>query len=80
MNATKITFLSNLWPESFVHEVSKKFAAAKNGPGCRKFAAPQNCQVSKKFAATKNGQDRYMRKDAPNFFDFLAHLSLRLTR
>ena len=43
MNATNITFISNLWPESFVHkivhEVSRKFVAAKFGKISRKFAA-----------------------------------------
>ena len=46
-------FLSNLWPESFVHKVSIKFAAAKNGQVSRKFAAVKNGQVSIQFAAAK---------------------------
>ena len=56
MNAANITFLSNLWPESFLHKVSRKFAVAKNDQVSRKFAAAKNGQVSRTFAATENGQ------------------------
>ena len=55
MNAANITFLSTVWHESFVHKVSTKFAAAKNGQVSRKFAAEKNGQVSRKFAAAKIG-------------------------
>ena len=56
MNAANITFLSNIWLESFVHKVSRKFAAAKNGQVSRKFAAAKNGKVSRKFGAAKIGQ------------------------
>ena len=68
MNAANIAFLSNLWPESFAHKVSRKFAAAKmikltenllqlkNGQVSKKIAAAKNGQVSRKVAAAKNGQ------------------------
>ena len=56
MNAANITFLSNLWLESFVHKVSRKFAAAENGQVSRKFAAAKNGKVSRKFVAAKIGQ------------------------
>ena len=55
-NVANITFLLNLWPESFVHKVSRKFAAAKNGQVSRKHFVTKNGQVSRKFAAAKIGQ------------------------
>ena len=48
--------VSNLCSESFVHKVSRKIAAAKNGQVSRKFAAAKNGQVSRKFDAVKIGQ------------------------
>ena len=56
MNAANITFLSNLWPESFVYKVSRKFAAARNGQVSRKLLQRKNGLVSRKFAAAKIGQ------------------------
>ena len=57
MNAANITFLFNLWPKSFVHKVSRKFAAAKiRWPSKQKICRAKNGQVSRKFAAAKIGQ------------------------
>ena len=74
MNAANITFLSNLWPESLVHKVSRKFAAAKNGQVNIKFAAEINGQVSRKFAAGK----LIMSTLEPEIL-YLAYLELEVT-
>ena len=69
MNAANITFLSNLWLESFVHKVSRKFAAAENGQVSRKFAAAKNGKVSRKFVAAKIGQVSRQFAAAKSFVD-----------